>query len=56
MGIKLGTSHRFFRNRVLRKTFKPDNKKVIGEWMRLHNGEPHYYYYLPDIRKSGEGG
>jgi hypothetical protein len=38
MSIKLGISHRFFRHRVLRKAFKPNNKKVTRDWMRPHNG------------------
>ena len=30
-----------FENRVLRKTFGHKRKEIAGDWMKLHNDEPH---------------
>jgi hypothetical protein len=56
MGKKLGTLHRFFGHRVLRKAFKAKNEKVTWEWIRPNSEESSYYQYLSNMRKSGEGG
>jgi hypothetical protein len=37
-----------FKNRVLRKIFRPKRDKVIGDWRRLRN-EEHYELYSPNI-------
>jgi hypothetical protein len=38
-----------FENRVLRRIFGPKRDEVTGEWRKLHNGELHNFYSLPDI-------
>jgi hypothetical protein len=38
-----------FENRVLRGIFGPKRDEVTGEWRKLHNGEVHSLYSLPDI-------
>jgi hypothetical protein len=38
-----------FENRVLRRIFGPKTDEVTGEWRKLHNGELHDLYSLPDI-------
>jgi hypothetical protein len=40
---------RVFDNRVLRRIFGPKRDKVMREWRKLHNGELHNLYSLPDI-------
>jgi hypothetical protein len=40
---------REFENRVLRRIFGPKKDEVMGEWRKLHNGELHNLYSLPDI-------
>jgi hypothetical protein len=40
---------RVFENRVLRRIFGPTRDEVTGEWRKLHNGELHNLYSLPDI-------
>jgi hypothetical protein len=30
---------RLFENRVLRRIFGPKEEEVMGEWIKLHNGE-----------------
>jgi hypothetical protein len=42
---------RVFENRVLRRIFVPKRDEVIGEWRKLHSGEPHNLYSSPDIRQ-----
>jgi hypothetical protein len=34
---------------VLRRIFGPTRDEVTGEWRKLHNGELHNLYSLPDI-------
>jgi hypothetical protein len=38
-----------FEKRVLRKIFGPKRDEVTGEWRKLHIGEVHNLYSLPDI-------
>jgi hypothetical protein len=38
-----------FENRVLRRIFGPTRDEVTREWRKLHNGELHILYSLPDI-------
>jgi hypothetical protein len=38
-----------FENRVLRKMFGPTRDELTGELRKLHNGELHNLYSLPDI-------
>jgi hypothetical protein len=38
-----------FENRVLRGIFGPKRDEVTGEWRKLHSGELHNLYSLPDI-------
>jgi len=40
---------RVFEDWILRKIFKPQKNKVIGEWRRLHNEEIYNLYSSPDI-------
>jgi hypothetical protein len=40
---------RVFENRVLRRIFGPKRDEIMGEWRKLHNGEPHNLYTSPDI-------
>jgi hypothetical protein len=40
---------RVFENRVLRRIFGPKRDEVTEEWRKLHNGELHNLYLLPDI-------
>jgi hypothetical protein len=40
---------RVFEDRVLRRIFGPRMDEVTGEWKKLHNGELHNLYPLPDI-------
>jgi hypothetical protein len=40
---------RVFEDRVLRRIFGPMMDEVTGEWKKLHNGELHNLYPLPDI-------
>jgi hypothetical protein len=42
-------SLRVFENRVLRRIFGPKRHEVMGERRKLHNGELHNLYPLPDI-------
>jgi hypothetical protein len=47
---KLREKHRLrvFENRVLRRIFGPERDEVTGQWRKLHNGELHNFYPLPD--------
>jgi hypothetical protein len=49
--LTLREAHRLrvFENRVLRRIFGPKKNEVTGEWIKLHNGELHILYSLPDI-------
>jgi hypothetical protein len=38
-----------FENRVQRRMFGPKREEVMGEWGKLHDGELHNLYSLPDI-------
>jgi hypothetical protein len=38
-----------FENRVLRGIFGPKRDEVTGQWRKLHSGELHNLYSLPDI-------
>jgi hypothetical protein len=40
---------RVFENRVLRRIFGPKRDEVTVEWRKLHSGELHNLYLLPDI-------
>jgi hypothetical protein len=40
---------RVLENRVLRRIFGPKRVEVMGEWIKLHNGELHNLYSSPDI-------
>jgi hypothetical protein len=40
---------RVFENRVPRRIFGPKRDEVTGEWRKLHSGELHNLYSLPDI-------
>jgi hypothetical protein len=40
---------RVFENRVLRRIFGPKRDEVMGQWGKLHNGEPHNLYSSPHI-------
>jgi hypothetical protein len=40
---------RVFENRVQRGIFGPKRDEVTGEWRKLHSGELHNVYSLPDI-------
>jgi hypothetical protein len=42
---------RVFENRVLRRVFGLRGDEVTGEWGRLHSGELHNLYTLPDIMR-----
>jgi hypothetical protein len=43
---------RVFENRVLRRIFGPKRDEVTGERRKLHIGELHNLYSLPDIIKE----
>jgi hypothetical protein len=43
-----------FENRALRRIFGPKRDEVTGEWRKLHNGELHNLYSLPDIIRQIE--
>jgi hypothetical protein len=49
--VTLREEHRLrvFENTVLRRIFGPTRDEVTGEWRKLHNGELHILYTLPDI-------
>jgi hypothetical protein len=38
-----------FENKVLRRIFGPGRDEVKGKWRKLHRGELHNLYLLPDI-------
>jgi hypothetical protein len=38
-----------FENSVLRRIFGPKRDEVMGEWRKLHSGELHNLYSMPDI-------
>jgi hypothetical protein len=38
-----------FKNRVLRRIFKPTRDEITGEWRKLYNEELNDLYYLPNI-------
>jgi hypothetical protein len=40
---------RVLENRVSRRIFGPKRDEVTGEWRKLHNGDLHDLYSLPDI-------
>jgi hypothetical protein len=40
---------RVFENRALRRICGPKRDEVTGEWRKLHSGELHNLYSLPDI-------
>jgi hypothetical protein len=40
---------RLFENKALRRIFGPKRHEVMGERRKLHNGELHNLYPLPDI-------
>jgi hypothetical protein len=40
---------RVFKNRVLRKIFRPKRDKVLGDWRKLHNEELRNLHCLPSI-------
>jgi hypothetical protein len=40
---------RVFENRVLRRICGPKRDEVMGEWRKLHRGELHNLYLLPDF-------
>jgi hypothetical protein len=48
LGCSLYTM-RVFENRVLRRIFGPKRDEVGGGWRKLHNGELHNLYSLPNI-------
>jgi hypothetical protein len=49
--LTLREEHRLwvFENWVLRRIFGPKKDEVTGQWRKLHNGELHNCYSLPDI-------
>jgi hypothetical protein len=49
--LTLSEEHRLrvFENRVLRRIFCSKRVEVTGEWRKLHSGEFHDLYSLPDI-------
>jgi hypothetical protein len=49
--VTLREEHRLrvFENRVLRRIFGPRRDEVLGEWRKLHSGEPHNLYSSSDI-------
>ena len=49
--LKLRKEHRLraFRNRVLRKVFRPKRDEVTGEWRRLLIEKLNYLYCSPNI-------
>jgi len=52
---------RVFKNRVLRRIFRPERDEVTGEWRKLHNEELNDLYYSQNAirviksRMSGAG-
>jgi hypothetical protein len=38
-----------FEYKVLRRIFGPKRDEVMGQWIKLHNGELHNLYSSPDI-------
>jgi hypothetical protein len=40
---------RVFKNRVLRRIFRPKRDEVTGECRRLHNEQLHDLYFSPNI-------
>jgi hypothetical protein len=49
--VTLSEEHRLrvFEDRVLRRIFGPKRDEVTGEWRKLHKGELHNLYTIPDI-------
>jgi hypothetical protein len=41
---------------VLRRIFGPKRDEVTGEWRKLHNGEFHNLFSLPDIIRQIKSG
>jgi hypothetical protein len=39
---------RVFKNKVLKRIFRPKRKEVVGSWRGLHNVEPHNLYTVPN--------
>jgi hypothetical protein len=50
LALTLTKEHRLrvFENRVLRRICGPKRDEVTGEWKKLHSGELHNLYSLPD--------
>jgi hypothetical protein len=40
---------RLLEKQVLRIILGPMRDEIIGDWRELHNKEPHYLYYSPNI-------
>jgi hypothetical protein len=38
-----------FENRVLRRIFGPKRDEMLRDWRKLHDGELHNFYSLPNI-------
>jgi hypothetical protein len=49
--LTLSQKHRLsvFEKRVLSRIFGPKRDEVTGQWRKLHNGELHNLYSIPDI-------
>jgi hypothetical protein len=47
---------RVLENRVLRTIFGSKREEVMGEWRKLHSGEPHNLYLSPDIIRQNKSG
>jgi hypothetical protein len=41
-----------FKNRILRRIFRPKRDEVTGEWRKLHNEKLHILYSSPNIIKK----
>jgi hypothetical protein len=49
--LTLREGHRLkvFKNRVLRRIFRPRRDEMVGGWRKVHNEELHNLYSLPNI-------